>query len=102
MQTDMKKYKLIDNTRERSYEFHIDGEIARIDYAITPDGDIALTHTEVAEPLQGQGIGKALVEASLEDIESRGKKVVPICGFVRAYIRKHPQWKRIVAEQSVY
>jgi Predicted acetyltransferase len=92
----MKKYELIDNVREGCYEFRIDGEVARIDYMITGDGDIALTHTEVAGPLQRQGIGHALVQACLEDIERRGKKVIPMCGFVRSYIRENPEWNRIV------
>jgi predicted GNAT family acetyltransferase len=98
----MKKYKLIDNTRERSFEFHIDGEIARIDYMITTSGDIALVHTEVADALQGRGVGKALVEAVLEHIDQTGRKVIPTCGFVRGYIRKHPEWNRLVAMQNAY
>ena len=95
----MKRYELIDNTREQCYEFHIDGEIARIDYMNTGEGAIALTHTEVARPLQGRGVGHALVEACLDEIERQGKKVVPLCGFVRSYIRENPEWNRIVMYQ---
>ena len=95
---EMKKYELIDNERDMCYEFHVDGEIAKIDYMKTRDGGIALTHTEVPYTLQGQGIGHALVEACLEEIDRQGKKVVPLCGFVHGYIQENPQWKRIVME----
>lgn len=98
----MKKYKLIDNTRGRSFEYHIDGHVARIDYMRTADGAVALVHTEVAPALQGQGIGQALVEDVLEYLDSRGEQVIPTCGFVSAYIRKHPEWEKIVAKQSAY
>lgn len=94
----MKKYQLIDNTQDQCYEFRIDGEVAKIDYMKTPNGEVALTHTEVPRNLQGQGIGQALVESVLTHIEDEGLKVVPLCGFVIGYIRKNPQWKRVVLE----
>ena len=98
----MKRYKLIDNTHGRSFEFHIDDAVARIDYMRTADGDVALLHTEVPDSLQGRGVGKALVEAVLEYMDSEGRKVIPECGFVRSYIRKNPHWNRLVAVQSSY
>lgn len=94
----MKKYKLTDNVPAACYEFRIDGQVARIDYEKVDHGEILLTHTEVPYDLQGQGIGRALVEAALTDIEAQGLKVIPLCGFVLGYIQRHPEWMRIVPE----
>jgi predicted GNAT family acetyltransferase len=94
----MEKHQLINNTRDQSYEFHLDGDVAKIDYMKTKNGEIALTHTEVPYKFQGKGVGRELVEAVLIDIEKNGEKVIPLCGFVIAYIRKNPQWKKLVLE----
>ena len=45
---------------------------------------------------EGQGIGKELVLAALEDIRSKGLLVVPQCPFVVTYIRRHPEWMDLV------
>ena len=93
----MAHYQLIDNTGDNCFEFHIDGQTPRIDYARSGNA-VALTHTEIPAGLRGQGVGTALVEAVLTRIDNRGEKVVPLCGFVAGYIRENPQWKRLVAD----
>ena len=50
----------------------------------------------VPEQYEGQGIGKELVQAVLEDIRTKEIKVVPQCPFVAAYIRRHPEWMDLV------
>ena len=49
-----------------------------------------------AEKREGQGIGKELELAALEDIRSKGLRVVPQCSFVEVYIRRHPEWADLV------
>ena len=34
--------------------------------------------------------------AALEDIRSKGLRVVPQCSFVEVYIRRHPEWADLV------
>lgn len=91
-------YKLINNKSERQYEFHIDGLIPKIEYLINKETNVYLTHTEVPYELGGQGIGKQLVEEVLTDIENNNMYVVPLCPFVTSYIRKNPEWKRLIAQ----
>lgn len=92
----MANYELIDNTAEQCYEFRLDGGTARLDYEKISPGEILLTHTEVPPEWQGKGIGSALIEAVLTDIERQGLKIVPLCGFVLAYLERHPGWRRMV------
>ena len=89
-------YKLIDNEEKHRYEFQIDGKIAEIDYIKSNNGEIYLVHTEVPTSLGGKGVGSQLAEKALADIERQGLRLVPLCPFVAGYIRKHPEWKRIV------
>ncbi len=92
----MENYELIDNVGKHQYEFHIEGYIPKIEYIKTNVGEIYLTHTEVPVALEGRGIGSQLIEKALVDIETQGLRLVPLCPFVAGYIKKHPEWKRIV------
>lgn len=80
---------LVDNVQARRFEYFVDGELAAFeDYML--DGDvIAFNHTE-ALPGAAPGSGTGLVRGILGEAKSRGLQVLPNCGFVAAYIRKHP------------
>ena len=46
-----------------------------------------IVHTEV--PLRG-ATGDVLVKAALDRAHAEGLRVVAVCPFARAYLRKHP------------
>ncbi len=89
------EYRLIDNAEEKQYEFHIENLITKIEY-IKAKNKIFLTHTEVPKSLEGKGIGSALVKAVLEDVQRNEWTLVPLCPFVAAYIKRHPEWRSLV------
>lgn len=91
-------YQLIDNKAHQQFELDIKGYTPLIEYYINPEGNVFLTHTEVPMQLEGKGIGSTLVKKTLENIEQRKLHVVPMCPFVAAYIKKHPEWMRIVVK----
>lgn len=88
-------YTLLDNPEKPQYEFHLEGEIARLEYIKAKD-KIYLTHTEVPPVLSGRGIGSALIGAALEDISRQELTLVPLCPFVALYLKRNPEWKRLV------
>ena len=55
-------------------------------------GTITILHTEVPKELGGRGIGTALAHGMLELIRAEGLKVKPLCPFVNAQRKKHPEW----------
>jgi predicted GNAT family acetyltransferase len=70
-------------------------DVAFVNYRLKP-GAIVLTHTEVPEELEGQGLGSAIVRGVLDIARARGLKVVPACGFVSAFIRKNPAYQDLL------
>ncbi|MCO4292246.1 N-acetyltransferase [Solitalea sp. MAHUQ-68] len=82
---------------EKHYETEVEGHKAFIEY-MKSGNSIYLTHTEVAPELEGKGIAKKLVETVLKMIEDEGKQLVPLCPYVAAYLKRHPEWKRILAQ----
>ena len=39
-----------------------------------------------------RGLGTALVTGALDDARARGLRVVPLCPFVDAFMRRHPEY----------
>lgn len=74
-----------------------DGHEAYSEYIPLSDR-IIFTHTEVPKALEGRGIASKLALAGLEWTKAEGKKVVPLCPFVAAYMARHPEWKEILME----
>jgi len=58
------------------------------------------THTEIDDSLGGQGMGSTLVRAALDDARQRGKRIVPTCEFIAAYVKKHPDWNDILEQPA--
>src|SRR5215471_9516621 len=84
-------YAITNNVEKHRFEADLgDGSLALAEYRLR-DGKIAFTHTETPSAHEGQGIGSALIRFALAFARERGLKVVPICPFVTAYIRRHPE-----------
>lgn len=62
------------------------------------EGDVlAVFHTEVPPALQGRGIAAELVAGMLEQVRAQGLKVRPLCSYVAAHMRRHPQTQDLLA-----
>lgn len=87
-----------DNEDQKRFELQ-DGDItAFVDYIINKKGTIYLTHTEVPKEAEGQGYAKELLENVFQEIEKREYELVPICPFVKLYLHRNPDWKKLVAD----
>jgi uncharacterized protein len=87
---------IVDNEAEQRYEAYLDGALAGfIVYRDEPRGRVFL-HTEVDPAFQGKGVGGHLVKGALEAVRARGGKMVPVCPFVAAYLKRHPEFADIV------
>jgi len=81
---------VVDNRAASRFELAVDGQTAFLVYERRPDS-LTLVHTEVPDALRGRHIGDALVEAALRAGRSEGLRIIAVCPFVRAYMRKHRQ-----------
>jgi uncharacterized protein len=81
--------QVIDNTAEQRFELPVDGHTAFLKYQ-RANGALTLIHTEVPEELRGRHLGEQLVRAALAAGQTEGLRIVAVCPFVRAYLRKHP------------
>lgn len=91
----MEDYILVINTDNHRFEFYIDETVAFIEYKLKGD-EILLMHTEVPEELQGMGIGNTLIQKAFQEIEQKELRVVPLCPFIKSFLRKNPDWNRLL------
>lgn len=85
------------NRHHHRFEMKTGGKLAIVDYQNVDDETLALTHTEVDPSQEGQGVGSELVKGVLEYVERNNLKIVPLCPFVAVYIKRHPDWNRVVS-----
>jgi predicted GNAT family acetyltransferase len=88
--------ELINNEAIHNFELFVGGHRAFIDYK-TKDNKIYLIHTEVPKELQGQGVAEAIVEKAFKYIEAHKLTLIPLCTYVQIFLRKHPEWDRLLA-----
>ena len=50
------------------------------------------------EALEGRGYGSRLIQGALADVRVQGRKILPECAFVAAYLERHPEERDLVAE----
>lgn len=82
-------WQVRDNPDKHRFEIDLgEGCLAIAEYTL-PKGMIMFTHTEVPARHEGKGIGTALIKAGLAAARERGLKVIPVCPFFAAYIKRH-------------
>ena len=85
-----------DRPEQLRYEIDVDGEVAGFLLYRREPGVLELVHTDVDPKWEGKGVGAALVQGALDDVRARGLKVRPFCPFVRAWLRRHPEYEDLV------
>lgn len=83
--------KVIDGGKGR-YLLREGTESAELTFNVTSPTLVIADHTDVSDGLRGTGAGRALVERLVSDARSDGFKILPLCPFVNAERRKHPDW----------
>jgi len=83
--------------KERRYRALLDGEevgFADVD-PISTDG-LLIKHTEIDPRFEGKGFAGALVRHILEDARAQNRKVIPICPYAAAYVKRHPEYRDLI------
>ena len=88
--------QVTDNPDRKRFEGYLGDELVAVVEYIPLAGKIIATHTEVLADLEGQGIGSKLVSGMLGQLRDQGRLVQPLCPYVAAYLRRHPEWSDVV------
>ena len=74
-----------------------DGVEAEMTFRKTGPKIITIDHTGVPRAYRNAGLALKLVERGIADARADGVKIVPLCSYVIAQFRHHPEWADLLA-----
>ncbi|WP_420359394.1 GNAT family N-acetyltransferase [Novosphingobium ginsenosidimutans] len=81
------------------YHAHVAGETAIGRLTWVMHGPVrAAEHTLVRPEIGGRGVAAKLVDALIADAREQGFKVDPVCSYVAAQFKRHPEWADLRAD----
>lgn len=89
--------RITHNTPRNRYECTEDGVLCVLDYELRDAGaTLAILHTGVPQAVGGRGLAGELTRAALDDARAQGLKVLPLCSYAAAWIRRHPEYQDLL------
>lgn len=75
------------------------GEESYVDVATATGIERVMFHTGVSGEYGGQGLAAVLVRAAVDDTIALGHHIVPVCPYVAAWAKKHPEVSDYMVER---
>lgn len=92
---DLHALPLQDEPDSRQFVLRVGEHRARLEY--DRDGDrIFLGTLDVPKPVEGLGVGEVVMEKTLAWVEENRLKLIPTHPTIKAYLRKHTAWQRLL------
>jgi uncharacterized protein len=99
MDIELDQLEVIHNPAESRFEVWVNGQLAKLDYS--KDGNtIVMMHVGVPYEFRGHGVAGKITQAGLEYAKSNSLRVIPMCSYVAAYIRRTPQYVGLTKYQG--
>jgi predicted GNAT family acetyltransferase len=98
MHVDLEKVEVTHNEADHRFEVWVNGLASRLDY-IQEEKNFVITHVGVHPELRGQGLAGKIVEAGLDYARENSLRVVPMCSYAAAYIRRNPRHMELTSQE---
>jgi predicted GNAT family acetyltransferase len=98
MQIDPQKLPVTHNPEENRFEASFEGYPSKLDY-IQDGKNFVITHVGVHPELRGQGVAARMVEVSLEYAREKSLRVIPMCSYAAAFMRRHPEYAELMNQE---
>ena len=80
-----------DNPAARRFELEEAGALAYADYR-HEDGRWVISYVYAPPELRGTGAAGRLMEGVATQARARGVRILPVCGYAAAWLRRHREW----------
>jgi len=88
------------NEEAQRFEAQVDGLRALLTYRGFPDR-IVFNHIEVPPPVESKGLAAKLTRTALDFARANHFRVVPLCPYVAAFIRRHAEYQDLVSADDL-
>jgi predicted GNAT family acetyltransferase len=87
--------EVIDNTGAHRFELEEGGQTAFAEYHVRDD-TLYIDYVESPPALRGTGTAGRLMEGVMKAAHIRDYKVIPVCGYAAAWIKRHPDYQALL------
>jgi uncharacterized protein len=87
---------LHDNTAAAQYELIVDGQTVFARYRRSGDV-LTILWVESPPALRGTGAAGRIMKLLGAEARARGWRIVPVCGYAAAWLRRSPEYRDLVA-----
>ena len=98
MSVDLNQLEVTHNEADRRFETWIEGHLSKLDY-IQDGKNFVITHVGVYPEFRNQGLAAKIVDAGLEYAKQNSLRVIPMCAYAAAYIRRNPQYLELTNQE---
>ena len=98
MSVDLEKLEVTHNEAHHAFEAWIDCHLSKLDY-IQEGKNFVITHVGVYPGHRGQGVAAKIVEAGLVYARQNNLRVIPMCSYAAAFIRRNPQYRELTDQE---
>lgn len=88
--------QVTDNKAQGRYELTEEGATAFATYR-KGDGILTINYVESPQALRGKGTAGRLMEGVVGFARAENLKIIPICGYAAAWLRKHDEYSDLLA-----
>lgn len=99
MEINLESLEVIHVPAKNRFETWIDNRLSKLDYLLD-EHTIVMTHVGVYPEHRGQGVAGKLVEVALKYAKENSLRVIPMCPYVAAYIRRNPQYIDLTKQKA--
>lgn len=79
-------------TAPERFEIQVGDTVAGFAQFIDAAGRRIFFHTEIDDAFGGRGLAAVVVGEALDATRADGLRIVPVCPFVAAFVRRHHDW----------
>ncbi len=87
---------MVHNPERSRYELRDGDELLGFSDYLPGGRSLIVSHTEIAQGHEGEGLGAQLARGTLDGIRAAGMTVIPTCPFTAAFIERHPEYADLV------
>lgn len=98
MNVDLEKLEITHSETNHTFEVWIDGQLSKLDY-IQDAKNFVIAHVGVYPEHRGQGVAGKIVEAALQYAREKALRVIPMCSYAAAYIRRNRQYMELTDQE---
>ena len=84
------KLRIDEKGNGRFYIMDGEEQVAEMEISISGN-DLTVYHTEVLPKAEGKGLAKKLLATMVDHARKNALKVIPLCPYVHAQFKRHPE-----------